>query len=251
MFSKDVVSQWKFVSMSKSARLLYFCLCMEADDDGFIGNTEGILRVNGLKKSDLTELRKEGYVFLFKDGVAVIAHWFMQNSVRPDRHKNTIHKRELEALSLSPEKIYTPVIPADIPNGNQMSPQYRLVEDSIDKDSIDKIRIESLPPAASESESLQNDDYPDDFNRFWKAYPKKREKLAAFNTWKKVKSIMPPIDSLITSLEALCQSHDWTKDGGKYVPYPERWLKRGGWDDEVSSGSASSYKYGGSVNFEL
>jgi hypothetical protein len=71
-----------------------------------------------------------------------------------------------------------------------------------------------------------------DFDLFWKSYPRKVGKKAAFQAWKKAKD-RPPIESILKSLEAQKASIDWTKEGGQYVPHPKSWLNAGRWSDEV------------------
>jgi hypothetical protein len=75
--------------------------------------------------------------------------------------------------------------------------------------------------------------YPDDFEKFWNAYPKNRRtgKKLAFAEWKKATD-KPPVDEIVAKLEQLKQSWAWKKDDGKYVKHPSRWIKSGGWDDE-------------------
>ncbi len=71
------------------------------------------------------------------------------------------------------------------------------------------------------------------FDDFWRAYPKKRGKGDAESAFRrKVKR-----DTLQEVMEGLgravvCQ--DWTKEGGKFIPYPATWLRRRGWEDEYN-----------------
>ncbi len=68
------------------------------------------------------------------------------------------------------------------------------------------------------------------FDLFWQAYPKKKSKGQARKTWSKIK--LPPIETILSSIAALRQGHDWMQDGGKYIPYPSTWLNAEGWEDE-------------------
>ena len=72
-----------------------------------------------------------------------------------------------------------------------------------------------------------------DFNRFWSAYPKKMNKQDAFKAFKGVKV---PVETLCAALERQKQSRQWREDGGKYVPYPATWLRKGGWENEPERG---------------
>ena len=80
--------------------------------------------------------------------------------------------------------------------------------------------------------NVKNDknDKNKDFDLFWQAYPKKKSKGQARKTWNKIK--LPPIETILSSIAALKQGHDWMQDGGKYIPYPSTWLNAEGWEDE-------------------
>ena len=67
------------------------------------------------------------------------------------------------------------------------------------------------------------------FDRFWEAYPRKMgrrkaEELFAFlpeRLW----------DRLLAAVERQKRSEQWTRDNGRYIPYPATWLSEGRWDD--------------------
>lgn len=71
-----------------------------------------------------------------------------------------------------------------------------------------------------------------DFDAFWAAYPKKRGKLDAQKAFGKVKGVS--ISAMLSALDAQKASAEWQRDGGKFIPYPATWLRRGGWMDEVA-----------------
>lgn len=68
-----------------------------------------------------------------------------------------------------------------------------------------------------------------DFECFWRAYPKKRNKGNAEKAWKKLN---PPLAKILDALEWQRQQQSWTKDGGQFVPYPASYLNAKGWEDE-------------------
>jgi len=72
------------------------------------------------------------------------------------------------------------------------------------------------------------------FDRWWLHYPKKVAKRAAWEQWLKLKPTPADCDRWIQVLDAQCLSRDWLKDGGQYIPDPERYLKRGRYEDEIS-----------------
>ena len=71
------------------------------------------------------------------------------------------------------------------------------------------------------------------FETFWTAYPKKKSKGDARRAWEKLKPSDELITAIMEKLSALKKSPDWTKENGKYIPYPATWLNKEGWNDEV------------------
>ncbi len=72
------------------------------------------------------------------------------------------------------------------------------------------------------------------FEKFWFAYPKKRSKGDAEKAWEKISMTDTMLEAILDSIENGKQSQDWTKEGGKYIPYPATWLNRKGWEDEYT-----------------
>ena len=83
------------------------------------------------------------------------------------------------------------------------------------------------------------DEYSNEFLEFWKHYPKKKAKGAAWKAWKKIKR---PVETLVQIQTALLwqkKSKDWTKEGGQYIPHPSTYLNAKGWEDEPQTGTCS------------
>lgn len=78
----------------------------------------------------------------------------------------------------------------------------------------------------------ETNDEPTSFDRFWKAYPKKRAKGDAEKAWKELRPSEPLVNQILATLELAKTSADWLKDGGQYIPYPATWLRRKGWEDD-------------------
>ena len=73
----------------------------------------------------------------------------------------------------------------------------------------------------------------DEFNEFWKHYPKKVAKADARKAWEQTKAIRPDLTKLLTALLAQCKTEQWMKSGGMFIPYPATWLRGERWDDEL------------------
>ena len=143
MFTKKIVDSDAFLDMPLSTQSLYFHLNMRADDDGFINNPKKIQRMIGASEDDLKLLVAKRFVICFENGVIVIKHWRMHNTLRKDRYNPTTYQEQLSMLEIKDNSSYTekvleiPMATTWQPNGNQMEPQYSIGKYSIDKDSID------------------------------------------------------------------------------------------------------------------
>ena len=90
----------------------------------------------------------------------------------------------------------------------------------------------------------------DEFEEFWKLYPRKAAKADARKAWKQVEKIRPPIADLMKSLHAARASKQWQKDEGEFIPYPASFLRGERWSDEyevdlanLSSGKSKVCRY--------
>lgn len=129
MFTKKITESDSFLDMPLSAQCLYFHLNMNADDDGFVNAPRKIQRLIGAKDDDLKLLIMKSFVLVFENGVLVIKHWRMHNTIRQDRYHPTDYQEEYRKLSLKENNSYTWQ-----PNGNQMETENRLGLD-LDKNS--------------------------------------------------------------------------------------------------------------------
>lgn len=133
MFSLDIIDTDLFQEMPQTSRLLYYELCMRADDDGFVGSPKKIQRMVGCSEDDFKVLISKQFIIPFETGIVVIKHWKIHNYIQKDRYKETIYIDEKSQLHQEENGMYTKCI-QDV---NNLDTQY-----SIDKNSIDKIRID-------------------------------------------------------------------------------------------------------------
>ncbi len=107
MFTMKIVDSDAFLDMPLSARCLYYDLCMRADDDGFIGNPKRIARMIGASEDDLKFLIAKRFVLTFENGVIVIKHWRMHNTISSGRYHETQYLEEKSTLRLKQNKSYS------------------------------------------------------------------------------------------------------------------------------------------------
>lgn len=140
MFTQKIIDSDAFLDMPLSTQALYFHLNMRADDDGFINNPKRIQRITGASDDDLRLLLAKRFVIGFENGVIVIKHWRMHNTLRKDRYNPTQYQEEYAMLSIKENGAYTDtgnqLATSWQPNGNQLATQYSIDKYSIEKDSI-------------------------------------------------------------------------------------------------------------------
>ena len=107
MFNIKVLDTDAFMDMPFSTQALYFHLCMRADDDGFVSNPRRIQKYIGASDDDLKLLVAKRFVLVFEDGVMVIKHWRMHNTIQKDRYHPTVYQQELSMLGIKDNKAYT------------------------------------------------------------------------------------------------------------------------------------------------
>lgn len=72
----------------------------------------------------------------------------------------------------------------------------------------------------------------EEFEKFWKAYPRKVAKGEARKAWAQTEKIRPPVDKIIKALELAKQQDQWRKDGGMFIPHAATWLRAERWEDD-------------------
>ena len=97
--------------------------------------------------------------------------------------------------------------------------------DSVMKDKIrlDKIRLDIKD---NKEKIIKKESYSQDFETFWKAYPRAKAKSKSFESWKKKK---PNIEQVLKTLTWQIMSRDWQKG---FIPNSLTYINQERWDDE-------------------
>lgn len=132
MFNLDIIDTDLFIEMPQSSRLLYYELCMRADDDGFVSSPKKIQRVVGCSDDDFKVLITKKFIIPFETGVVVIRHWKIHNYIQKDRYKETLYSEEKRLLSQEENGAYKLMDTSCIQNGNTGKDSIELVKNSID-----------------------------------------------------------------------------------------------------------------------
>lgn len=177
MFTQKITESDAFLELPLSSQCLYFHLCMNADDDGFVNNPKRLIKMLGNTEDDMRLLLAKRFLIAFESGVIVVKHWRMHNLLRKDRYKETEYKDEKKKLFLKDNNTYTldseqgkSLIESDEkslknevatvwqPNGNRLAPQDSLVKykEGSMKEDINNIYINHAREEET-YESIMND----------------------------------------------------------------------------------------------
>lgn len=135
MFNKSVTDSDMFIEMASSAQALYFHLNQGADDDGFNNQIQNAMFKAHASTDDLKVLLAKNFLLRFENGVIVIKHWRLHNTLRKDRYTPTDFQAELNCLGLAKNGEYVIENNGRLPSGCQVVAK-RLPQDRIGKDNI-------------------------------------------------------------------------------------------------------------------
>lgn len=99
-------------------------------------------------------------------------------------------------------------------NGNGSTPPLAALAPAVSTTTTKAAKIELLPVG---------------FPEFWAAYPKRKNKPDAIRSWKKQN---PPLAEVIAALSWQVNQPQWCKEGGQFIPGPERYLNQRSWEEE-------------------
>lgn len=150
MYSKDITDSDAFIELSSAAQALYFHLNQGADDDGFNNQVQMAMWKAHASIDDLKVLMAKNYIIRFENGVIVIKHWRLHNTLRKDRYTPTNYQEELGLLGIKENGAYTlgcQEVAAGLPSGCPSIDKNSLVEESIVEDSIEGVAEATSGPS--------------------------------------------------------------------------------------------------------
>jgi hypothetical protein len=76
---------------------------------------------------------------------------------------------------------------------------------------------------------------PEGFDRFWSAYPptRRRGRQEAITAWRSLRLTPSQVQQVMASLESWKASRDWRKEAGKWIPWPQKFLRKRRWEETV------------------
>ena len=229
MVHRTIWASGQVSRLSKDARLLFIGLITLGDDDGRLKGSAALLRSQIFPYDDdvkvgevsrwLTEIEAQKLIVKYiVDGEEYYFHpkWDDYQHIREDRRR--------ESHIPAPDIEFPPVATKRQPSGNQKGDKTPL---NINKDKITKENI--------------NKDVA--FQAFWEKYPKKVGKKAAWKAWQKLNYTDQLGVQIMHGLTGACNSEQWTKDDGRYIPHPATWLNGERWEDDMKPAKPKNNKY--------
>jgi len=204
---------------TRDARLTFLLLFTMADDSGRLRANSRMLASllfpydDDAKKhieSWLLELEKVGCIQRYQvdgDSYLAINKWSMHQKI---------------------DKPTPSRIPAPLESSRELSNPLESSSRVADFPSADRIGMEGKGKEGKVSTAAPA---VDNFETFWKAYPKKKAKDDALKAFNKRKPDKQLLDSMLSAIATQVRSDDWMKEGGKFIPYPATWLNDGRWQD--------------------
>lgn len=93
----------------------------------------------------------------------------------------------------------------------------------------DTYALEDTLQVSKESDKTHSD--LNGFGNFKALYPIWKAEESVKTAWRKIP--VSEHDKIFQAVEAYKQSSDWLKEGGKFIPYPAKFLKEGRWKDKI------------------
>ena len=70
------------------------------------------------------------------------------------------------------------------------------------------------------------------FEDFWALYPRKSGRREAEQVWAELEIAQELYPRILAAVRAQCAWEQWQREGGRFIPYPARWLAGRLWEDE-------------------
>ena len=238
-FSAKITEADPFKSLSVSAQALYLHLCMAADDDGFINNAVSISSQMDGGIMALDELTEKRFLLRY-DGVYVVKHWRIANSLKNDRNKGLNYPEIAAKIWIKGNRSYTD---HPIPEGKTLyedrekkAPPAEWIPDGFQMDS------ERIPngfltepnltePNRTEPNRTEAAYAAGVWGKIIAKYPSERvgNRRAAEEAYRAAVHSQADADEMLRNLEQWLHSEQWDKEGGRYIPILSNWIMRETW----------------------
>lgn len=231
--STKIVSTDSYAQLSYAEQSMYIQLFMSADDDGFVMGPGLIAARYRNGKTILHGLVSKGYLLLI-DGVYIIAHWRVANTLKTDRLKPLDNPDVAAKIWIKQNRMYT-----DVPDSkcitlcqdrSMVRAESKCVPDgSITKPNLTQENINQYNTTQTFDASIIDVEtcYQEIVNRYPPAH------LGDLSVARRAydDSIVTQEDArqALINLEAWIVSNQWTKEGGRFIPDLSSWISKQRW----------------------
>ncbi len=232
-FSEKIVESDDFCNLSPNAQALYLHLSMNSDDDGFVNRAQSIAgKIRG-GKAALKDLVQARFLLQF-DGVYVVKHWRISNSLKNDRLKPMNYAGIAAKIWVKPNRAYTDHPCAGAVTLYEMRSGIRLESNWNPFGILTEPNLtepNSTEPNSTEPNSTEPKAAEGWAQSILEQYPPDRigNRQAALDALRQAILSKADADTALDSLEAWKRSEQWAKDTGRYIPYLRNWILRGAW----------------------
>ena len=177
-------------------------------------------------KTALNELEELGLLLRFRrrnqDGTLGESIYYLFATPATEEEKNEVIMR------------YNPIISATVIE------QKTIDKPPVENPMLDNPMVENLEQLNTNvlntnilNTKLIKENTKENFETFYKAYPKKVGKANVEKWFNKNKPNDELFKLIMSKLDMFKKSPDWLKQNGQFIPYPTTWLNQKRWEDEI------------------
>lgn len=113
--------------------------------------------------------------------------------------------------------------------------EYKSPEESPKESKGKEIKVNTPPTPPGGRRAVSSPSYhPDWFERFWKLYPRKTNRVQAVKAWDKLKPDLALCKVMDSAIRAQMRTEQW--QDSQHIPHPSTWLNGERWNDEICGG---------------
>lgn len=91
----------------------------------------------------------------------------------------------------------------------------------------ESVSVSESEPAAGDGAMVRA------FEAFWRAYPRQQRKYDAWQEWQKLAPDEALTRRIVEAVQAAAHSAQWQREGGKFIPQPDKYLRGRRWEDKL------------------
>ena len=223
----DFFKHEELAECSPLARLLFIGLWGLADREGRLQDRPKKLKAEILPYENccvdtlLQELANSKDKFIIRYEVESKNYIWIPTFIKHQR----IHPKEPESVIPAPEDIKGDIQNHGLPRLNHDLSAASCTKPSCTSSPSSPTRSPKPPEGESEG-----------FQKFWSDYPKKTTRKDCVDHWRS-HTLDTKLQEILNGLNGWKTTDQWTKENGKFIPDPIRFLRRERWKDELTVAS--------------